>query len=168
MKIPDNLNPREIGEMLAARPPLRNFEFASDVKRLREKGCSLKAVALLTGKSVKSVQAYVTAFNKAKRTQGKETPLPQEGLPRKWRFSYLKNNGDETVTKRVMKATKLEINLLCDRGAGIHFKGITFRKGRGWQAQIRIGKTVKYLGLFKTAKEAAEAYQKAWKHEKGF
>lgn len=159
MKIPDNLNQREIGEMLAARPPLRNLDFASDVKRLREQGCSLKAVALLTGKSLKSVQAYITCFNKAKRTQGKVYPIEAgEGLKR--RFSYLKNNGDEVVTKQATKATKLEINLLCDRGAGIHLRGVTFRKGRGWQAQIRIGKTVKYLGLFRTAQEAAEAYQK--------
>lgn len=59
-------------------------------------------------------------------------------------------SGSENCTNRVMPTGRASLA----RGVSLH------KRGR-WQAQICIGRTVKYLGLFDTVEEAEAAYAQA-------
>lgn len=60
-------------------------------------------------------------------------------------------------------ATRAQNNHNKSAWGSLGIKGVTLVQGKYYIAQIRDGVTNRYLGCFKTAKEASQAYQKAAK-----
>jgi hypothetical protein len=62
---------------------------------------------------------------------------------------------------RIVSSRENIINRPINKNNSSGFKGVTkYRFSEGWIAQITVHKTSKYLGIFKTKKEAAEAYNR--------
>lgn len=65
---------------------------------------------------------------------------------------------------RICTGQQNHLNLLPLKGKSSRFKGVSwFKPSEKWRARISIKKKIKYLGYFKTEKEAALAYNVAAK-----
>ncbi len=150
------LTARDKGEMYALKVPLRNLELAAVLKRVWAAGVKPKQAAVLSGFSREYVRQFYKCFARALRFPN--APLSEVGEGRKREKRGVKVGKGEKREGGAKKRKSLTVNFGVPVG-GCHTrsKGVTRREGRGWQAQKRVGKTVKYLGLFRTAKEAEQA-----------
>lgn len=151
-RTPD-LTRRDIGEMLTANPPLRNIELARAIKVLWADGMKQGKIARATCQKVDYVKKFTACFYRASNHCPTE---PGEGQNLEKVVQWPEKREAKQKPQKTPKT--LTVNFSAPIQARHTFRGVTYRRGRGWQAQIRVGKKVRYLGLYKTIEEAAAAY----------
>ena len=149
-----NLTRRDLGEMLTANPPLRNIELARAIKVLWADGMKQGKIARATCQKVDYVKKFTACFYRAAKVS--PTGLG-EGQNHEKMVQWPEQRGAKQKPQK--KPKTLIVNFSTPIRCRHTFRGVTYRRGRGWQAQIRVGKKVRYLGLYKTIEEAADAYK---------
>lgn len=112
-------------------------------------------MAKATGKTVGYIKKFTACFGRALNV-----PYPgwQEGQIPEKEVQYSEKKQPKKPTSKNRKS--LTLNFSAPIAARSTLVGVTKVRGRGWKAQIRVGKTVRYLGVYDTVQEAAEVYDK--------
>lgn len=149
------LTRRDAGELENYRPKLPRGELAHILKAYWYEGKKQGEMAFLTGKSVSYIKMFTACFSRAL------TPSPIGGESGREPGKEVQYTEKKQPKKPTLKNRKsLTVNFHAPIAARSTLIGVTKVRNRGWKAQIRVGKTVRYLGVFDTIQEAAEAYNK--------
>lgn len=149
------LTRRDAGELENYRPKLPRGELAHILKAYWFEGKKQGEMAKATGKTVGYVQKFTACFSRALNispTGEREGQNPEKHL------QYTEKKQPKKPQPKNRKS--LTLNFSAPIGKRSTLRGVTKVRGRGWKAQIRVGKTVRYLGVYNTIQEAAEAYNK--------
>lgn len=113
-------------------------------------------MSIITGYSVDYIKKFTACFSRARYV-----PYPGFGEEQNPEKEVQYSEKSTPLEKGAKRRKSLTVNFSAPIGGCHTPKGVTFRRGKGFQAQIRVGKKVKYLGIFKTAAAAEGAYNNA-------
>lgn len=150
-----HLTRRDAGELENYRPKLPRSELAHILKAYWYQGKKQGEMAKLTGKTVGYIKKFTACFSRALNVP---YPEAKEGKNQPKQVQYTEKKQPKKPTSKKRKS--LTLNFQTPIGKRYTLRGVTKVRGRGWKAQIRVGKTVRYLGVYNTIQEAAEAYNK--------
>ena len=150
-----HLTRRDCGELENNRPKLPRGELAHILKTYWYEGKRQGEMAKATGKTVGYIKKFTACFGRALNV-----PYPgwQEGQIPEKEVQYSEKK--QPKKPKPKKCKSLTLNFSTPIGKRYTLRGVTKVRKRGWKAQIRVGKTVRYLGVYNTIQEAAEAYNK--------
>lgn len=152
MRTPE-LTRRDCGELAAYNPPLPVTPATWEIKRLWAEGHKQGEIAKMTGRKKDYVKKFTACFSRALYN-----PYPGlgEGQNSEKEVQFEQKNTPKKAEQKNRKS--LTLNFSKSIEPRHTFIGVTLNRGRGFQAQIRVGKKVRYLGIYKTIIEAAKAY----------
>lgn len=156
------LTERDRGEMYCYNPTLTNEWLAARAKQHWFNGRTAKNTGIVLGYSKSTIEKYFTCFSRAIRYEASPSPIQVQN-PKNPRKSLAISRNERPKSDRQKLNKRLIFNFSTPIRRPHTFRGVTFRRGRGWQAQIRIGKKVKYLGCYPVLADALDAYENAKK-----
>lgn len=147
------LTERDAGELKHNKPRIYITPLTWEIKRLWAAGHKQGQIVKMTGAKIDYVKKTTACFSRALNI-----PYPGFGEGQNTEKEVQQSTKKHPKKPKEKKCKSLTINFANAARKRHTLVGVTFRRGRGWQAQIRVGKSVRYLGLYKTVSEAAKAY----------
>lgn len=149
------LTRRDAGELKNYKPRIYITPLTWEIKRLWAEGHKQGKIAKMTGAKKDYVKKATACFSRAltlSPTGDGEAENPEIQV------QVVEKKHPKKPTSKNRKS--LTLNFSAPIAARSTLVGVTKVRGRGWKAQIRVGKTVRYLGVYDTVQEAAEVYDK--------